>query len=333
LGAIQAGSDRKAKIDYDKCVQCGSCKVACQFGAIEETTAIVPLLMELKRGTKMLAMLAPSYAGQFGAKVKNGQIVTALKKMGFAGVCEAAYGADIVSVAEGDEFAADVPDKRKFMTTSCCPAFVSMVEKYLPEMKGNISSVVSPMVAMGMYMKKQHSDMKIVFIGPCTAKKAEAKKYPDVIDYVITFDELASMMAGIGIDLATEPESEGVFEASQAGNLFALSGGVAKAVTKYLAAAHPQKKGDLESCSADGLANCRNLLKQIADGKLKANFVEGMACTGGCVGGPGAIADSRVTSKLVERQAATLANVSAIDVEAAKNEAKSNDKLHLKHEM
>lgn len=331
LGAIKAGSDRKATIDYDKCVQCGSCKVACPFGAIEETTCLAQLITQLKSGGKVNVMLAPSYTGQFGVKIRPGQLVSGLKKMGFGEVYEAAYGADIVSVAEGDEYVANVPDKYSFMTTSCCPAFVSMIEKYMPEIRDNVSSSVSPMIAMAMYMKAQDSTAKVAFIGPCSAKKGEAKKYPDIVDYVLTFDELNAMFEGYGIVLENEAETDFAAVSSKLGSGFAAAGGVAKAVTQYLAASHPQHKGNLEVCSADGLANCRNVLKQIETGKLKANFIEGMACTGGCIGGPGAIADARVTSKLIERQSATRQYVSAADMNEVKQEVRKNSRLHTHH--
>ncbi|SDF11443.1 4Fe-4S dicluster domain-containing protein [Sporolituus thermophilus] len=303
LNAIVAGADRRAVINYDKCVQCGACKIACPFGAIGDRSVIVQLIQDLKHQKKVYAIVAPSFIGQFGLKVRPGQVINALKRLGFYDVQEVSFGADIVTVEETKEFAATVPGERSFMTTSCCPAFVGMVEKHLPEIKDKISSTVSPMIASGKSIKVNDPEAVVVFIGPCIAKKVEAERYAGVIDYVLTFEELAAMLVGAGINVAEVPDAEHQTAASRDGNIFARAGGVAQAVVD--AAAHLAPEANIKPHRCEGLGNCKTALSQIRDGKIDANLFEGMACTGGCVGGPGTLTDFRVTTKLVENYAAT----------------------------
>lgn len=311
LGAITAGSNRKAVINYDKCVQCGSCKVACPFGAIEETSNIVQLIQALKNGERIYAMLAPSHVSQFGVKVTSGQLVSALKKMGLYDIKEVAYGADIVSIEDGKEFIQKVPHETSFLTSSCCPAFVSMIEKMLPEIKNHVSSVVSPMIAMGKLLKAHDTKVKILFVGPCTAKKGEAKKYEGIIDYVVTFEELDCLFKGYGIDVATESESAFGNMASKTAHGFVLSGGVATAVGCYVKEMAPDKL--FEACHVAGLESCKNVLTMIEKGALTANFVEGMACPAGCVGGPGTLANANVAGKFIDCATSTILYQSAKD--------------------
>lgn len=298
LGAIQAGNDRRAVINYDKCVECGSCKMACPFGAISDRSYIVQIISKLRSDKKVFAMLAPSFIGQFGAKVKPSQVLRALKQIGFADVYEASFGADIVTLEETKEYLSSVPEERSFMTTSCCPAFAGMVEKHLPEIADHVSTTVSPMVATGKVIKENNPDSAVVFIGPCIAKKAEAVKYPDTIDYVLTFEELLCMMVGAGINITEISETDYQSSGSRNGITFAKAGGVAQAVLDTAAVMAPDCEVKAHRC--EGLGNCKAALLQIKAGKNEATFFEGMACEGGCIGGPGTLTNSKVTNKLVE---------------------------------
>lgn len=299
LSAIKSDKDRRAAIDYSRCVQCGKCKVACPFGAIGEQSFIVQLIEEIKAHKRVYAILAPAFVSQFGIQIKPSQIFTALKKMGFYRVMEASFGADIVTLEETKEFLERVPKKQSFLTTSCCPAYVDMVKKHLPDVESNLSTTVSPMIAAAKVIKSEDPEAVTVFIGPCIAKKVEAKNFPDLIDYVITFEEAAALFAGTETELSAIEESSFVTTASKDGNSFAKAGGVAQAVVAAAANLAPERR--VKTHSAEGLHNCRTALTDMKNEQNDATLFEGMACTGGCIGGPGILADSRISGKFVEK--------------------------------
>ncbi len=319
LGAIVAGSDRRATIDYDKCVQCGACKVACPFGAVSDRSEIVQLVRRLRAGLRVYALLAPAFVGQFGPKVKPEQIVAALGKLGFHAVCEVALGADAVAVEETREFVRAVPAEQPYLTTSCCPAFVAMVEKHLPEAAGSVSTTVSPMIAAAKAVKAADPEAAVTFIGPCIAKKAEAGSWRQLVDFVLTFEELAAVFVGAAINLAEIEAAPHQPASSRDGVTFTLAGGVTKAVTAAAASLAPDAQ--LRPQRAEGLADCRAVLQKMQQGACDANFLEGMACPGGCVGGPGVMADHRVAGRLVEIYAATTAAGTAPESSAAREGA------------
>jgi len=328
IGAIKADKERRAVINYDKCTQCGGCKMACPFGAISEQSFTVQLIQKIKAGKRVYAILAPAFIGQFGIKVKPSQVMDGLKKIGFYDVQEVSFGADIVTLEEAKEFAETVPDKLSFMTTSCCPAFVDMVNKHLPELKDHVSTTVSPMVASGKVIKSADPDAVVVFIGPCLAKKVEARQYPESIDFVFSFEEMESLFIGAGINLLEIPETEYTTTASRAGNTFAKAGGVVQAVIDAAAKINPDLV--VKPHRAEGLQNCKVALMQIKSGKIDANFFEGMACTGGCVGGPGILIDMRISNKLVETFAASSTMTVAPDNHKALDESKKDLHWHTK---
>lgn len=311
LKAITAGSDRRALIDYDKCVQCGGCKTACPFGAIVDRAEIVQLIQALKSGKRVYAIMAPAFIGQFGPKIHASQVIGALKQAGFHEVYEASFGADIVTIEETAEFLGSVPERRPFMTTSCCPAFVGMVEKHLPDIEHIVSSTVSPMIATGKVIKEQDPEAVTVFIGPCIAKKAEAERSRGVIDLTVTFEELACVLVGAGINITAMTEADYKSMASLTANDFARAGGVIQAVIKHAEKANAG--ANIKPHRAEGLSNCKMALLQMKAGKSDANFFEGMACSGGCVGGPGVLTNPKVTGKLVENYAASSEYKTATD--------------------
>lgn len=289
--ALHIDANKKAYIDDKKCVSCGACVYQCPFGAIVDKSYVLDvmkLIQDSENNTKykVYAVVAPAISSQF-TNVKIEQVISGIEKLGFHHAIEAALGADIVSCHEAHEFAETI-EERKWMTTSCCPAFVSYVKKNHPDLMSHVSSTVSPMVAMARTIKSLESDAKVVFIGPCTAKKMEIKEedIKDAVDYVITFEELYSMLDALEIDLKECPEVA-LDNASYYGRIFARSGGVADAVKQVI-----ELQGidvDYQPVKCDGLDECAKNLKIASFNRLKGNFIEGMACHCGCIGGAGAL--------------------------------------------
>jgi len=289
IKAISMGPDMEATIDNNKCISCGACVYQCPFGAITDKSFILDVIKYIKESEnnqkyKVYAVVAPTIASQF-TYAKLGQVVTGLKLLGFDTVTEAALGADMVAAAESKELA-----EKGFLTSSCCPAFVSYIQKNFPVLTPFVSHNLSPMATIGKYIK-EHSDSpcKVVFIGPCTAKKAEVQK-DDVkpyVDVAITFEELQALFDSRDIDITTLEESE-LDNASYFGRIFARCGGLSDAVAEGL-----KEQGledfPLKSCSCDGIEECKVALLKKSKGLLDANFIEGMACVGGCIGGAGCL--------------------------------------------
>ena len=288
-GAISMDENKKAHIDESKCVSCGACVYQCPFGAIVDRSEILDVVQLLKDsqkdgGAPLYAVVAPSISGQFA--VTTGQVVSALKAMGFYTVLEAALGADMVAYFEAQELM-----EKGFLTSSCCPAFVTYIHKFYPKMVEHISHNLSPMAMMGKVIKKAHPECKIVFIGPCVAKKGEAKldTVKPYIDAVLTFEELQAMIDAYDIDLKAM-EDDVLNNASYFGRIFARSGGLTDAVAeafKEMGVTPEQFEPKVATCS--GLEECKLALLKAQKGILPENFIEGMACEQGCIGGPGCL--------------------------------------------
>ena len=279
VGAITMGEDFFAKIDNQKCIQCGACVAKCPFGAIMDKSYITHVIKLLKENNNVYAIVAPAIATQF-KKVSIGQVVSGIKELGFNKVVEAAIGADMVAYKEAKELA-----EKGFLTSSCCPAFVSYLEKYMPKLKDKISSNLSPMAEIARWIKEHDEHAKIVFIGPCIAKKKEIQKenVKPYIDFVLTFEELEAMLDAKEIDLANLEESK-LDDASYYGRIFARSAGLSYAVKEAL-----EEQGldfDLVAMPADGFENIKMFSLLASSGKQEFNFLEGMMCPFGCIGGP-----------------------------------------------
>ena len=287
VGAINIADDKSAKIDNDKCIGCGACVYQCPFGAISDKSYIVDVVKMIQNSEdntkyKVYAIVAPSIASQFDYATL-GQVTTGIKKLGFHSVIEVAIGADMTADAESKEFA-----EKKKMTSSCCPAFVKYIETAFPDLKGMVSSTLSPMALLGKYIKENDSTARVVFIGPCTAKKEEIRldKVKDYIDSVLTFEELQALIDSKDINLNTLEESP-LNNASYFGRIFARSGGVTDAIKQAIA--ENNIDADFRPVICDGIEQCKLALTKATHNVLDGNFIEGMACENGCIGGAGCL--------------------------------------------
>ncbi len=297
--AISINEDNAASIDNEKCIQCGACVYQCPFGAITDKSFILNVVDLIKKSEnnskyKVYAMVAPSISSQF-TYAKLGQVITGLKKLGFFTVVEAALGADMVAHAESKELS-----EKGFLTSSCCPAFVQYVKSAFPKLLPLVSHNLSPMATLAKYIKETDKTAKIVFIGPCTAKKAEAQleTVKPYVDAVLTFEELQALYDSRNIDITTL-EEDVLDNASYFGRIFARSGGLTDAVKQGLI----EQKIDfaLKPIACDGIEECRIALLKKNKNILDANFIEGMACTGGCIGGAGCLTHGEKNKSEVDK--------------------------------
>ena len=286
--AIDINTDGAAAINDEKCTSCGACVYRCPFGAIADKSYILDVINLIKgsdnnKNYKVYAVVAPSISGQF-SYAKLGQVIKGLKVLGFHTVVEAALGADLVAMSEAKELT-----EKGFLTSSCCPAFVSYINSEFPDLAEHISHNLSPMVEISKYIKKTDPTAKAIFIGPCTAKKAEAQleKAKPHVDAVLTFEELQALFDSKKIEI-TSLEEDVLDNASYYGRIFARSGGLSDAVVQAL-----KEQGledfPLKAVACNGIEECRIALLKKRKGVLDANFIEGMACLGGCIGGAGSL--------------------------------------------
>ena len=285
--AISINEDNAASIDNEKCISCGACVYQCPFGAISDKSYILDAIDLIKKSDnnknyKVYAIVAPSISSQF-VYAKLGQVITGMKELGFHTVIEAALGADMVAMEEAKELA-----EKGFLTSSCCPAFVQYIKSAFPSLLEFVSHNPSPMLALAKYIKGNEPDAKVVFIGPCTAKKLEAQ-LEDVkpyVDAVLTFEELQALYDSRDIEITSL--EEGVLDnASYFGRIFARSGGLSDAVAQAMK--EQDIDFDLKAISCDGIEECKLALLKKNKNVLDANFIEGMACIGGCIGGAGCL--------------------------------------------
>ena len=267
-------------IDESKCIYCGKCLNSCPFGAIFEISQVFDVLQSIRRGEKLVAIVAPSILSQY--KVPVEQFYGAVKAIGFTDVIEVAQGAMDTISHESEELAEKLAEGQPFMTTSCCPSYIEMAEKHAPDLKKYISSTGSPMYYAARIARRKHPDAKVVFIGPCIAKRKEARR-DECVDYVMTFEEIHSVLSGLGIEFSEAQTYEMAFTSIRTAHGFGQNGGVMAAVQAHVA-------GKLQFAGLQ-VANLTkknvNLLKAYGKtGKAPAQFIEVMACEGGCISGP-----------------------------------------------
>ena len=319
VGAIGSDDKGRANIDYSKCVSCGMCIVNCPFGAIADKGQIFQLIHAIKSGAEVYAAVAPSFTGQFRLGSDFRKLRTALKMLGFKDALKVAVGADLSACDEAERFLnevaesgqtknapTDIKDEGKlpFMATSCCPAWAAMAKKNFPELAGTISMSLTPMVITARLLKKKFPSCKVVFIGPCAAKKLEASR-KDVrsdIDFVLTFEELKGLFDAKDItDTSILPPeiAPPIFDASRDGKAFATGGKVAEAVLNVIKATAPER--EIKTVRAEGLAECKKMMLVARAGKYNGYLLEGMGCPGGCLGGAGVVNPPEFTKPLLDK--------------------------------
>lgn len=286
------------------CVGCGDCVTNCKARKLTESRDILPALEAIHRSeAPVYAMIAPAFINQFSSEVTPGKLRAAFKRIGFSGMVEIALFADILTLKEALEFDRNILNEEDYQLTSCCcPMWIAMIRRVYHELIPHVPGAVSPMVACGRSIKALYPKAVTVFIGPCLAKKAEAreKDVADSTDHVLTFREMQDIFDFAGINPADMPEDERD-HSSRAGRIYASTGGVSEAVQKTVERLNPDRKIAVKAAYADGVPGCKKLLQDVLEGKVTANFIEGMGCVGGCVGGPRALIPAEEGRKNVRR--------------------------------
>ena len=308
FNAIVRDAQGKLTIDPKLCSGCGACIEACKSGNLTASRDVLPTLDALKHAEgPAFALIAPAFHGQFSSEVTPGKLRAAFKQLGFTGMVEVALFADILTLKEALEFDCHVNSEEDFQLTSCCcPIWIGMIRKQYPELMKHVPGAVSPMIAAGRAVKQLHPDALTVFVGPCIAKKAEARETDVVgaVDYVLTFQEVRDIFQAADIRPEELEESERD-HSSRAGRIYAHTGGVSEAVCSTVAQLRPDRSIPVRAVQADGVQACRTLIESIKKGEYTANFFEGMGCSGGCVGGPKVLVDPDSGRRNVEKYGET----------------------------
>ena len=276
--------------------------VSCPFGAIADKSQIFQLIRAMQSGRKIIAQVAPAFAGQFGPKVTPEMFKTALKELGFADVYETALGADMGCMAEAEHYVKEVATgKQQFALTSCCPSWSVMAKNLFPETIDKISNELTPMVATARLIKQEHPDASVVFIGPCASKKLEASRRTvrSDVDFVITFEELTGMFEAKGILLDEIKAMDEMKDATAAGRGYGVAGGVANAIKDCIEKYYPGTPVNIQH--AESLAECKKALLLAKAGKMNGCLIEGMACPGGCIAGAGTNIAIPVAARAVDK--------------------------------
>ena len=285
VDAISYDENGISVINEEKCIRCGLCIHRCPFGAIGSKTFIVDVIKAVKSEHPVYALVAPATEGQFGEHITMNSWKKAMKAVGFTDLVEVGLGGDMTAAYEAEEWAEAYKNGKK-MTTSCCPAFVNMVKKHYPELIENVSTTISPMCAVSRMLKAKEPDAVTVFIGPCISKKSEVKDHAieGNADYALTYSEIRAIMHARNVEL--EEDDNSYQESSIYGKRFANSGGVTEAVLQSLKESDDEIAATVNKCN--GAAECKKALLLMKVGRLPEDFIEGMICEGGCVGGPSA---------------------------------------------
>jgi iron only hydrogenase large subunit-like protein len=302
--AIHPGESGEVQIDEDRCVGCALCIQECRAKNLSASKDVIPALQAVRSHKGLVyALIAPAFLGQFSDDVTPGKLRNALKEVGFDGMIEVALLADILTLKEALEFDAKIKTEKDYQLTSCCcPMWIAMIRRIYKDLMPHVPPAVSPMIAAGRMVKRLHPDAITVFIGPCLAKKAEAreKDLAGAVDFVLTFQEAQDIFKILDIDPSKMEDNE-KDHSSRAGRIYAYAGGVSAAVEATLERLNPHRSISIRTLAASGVPACKSMINALLSGNTDANFFEGMGCVGGCVGGPRAIIDKETGRRNVEK--------------------------------
>jgi iron only hydrogenase large subunit-like protein len=301
--AVHPGEAGEMIVDEEQCAGCSICIQECRAKNITSSKDVIAALQAIRSHKGLVyALVAPAFLGQFSNEVTPGKLRSALKRIGFDGMIEVALFADILTLKEALEFDENIKTESDYQLTSCCcPMWIAMIRKIYKELVPHVPPAVSPMIASGRAVKTMHPDALTIFIGPCLAKKAEAKEkdIKDAVDYVLTFQEIQDIFEVMEINPAEMEESE-KDHSSRAGRIYAHTGGVSEAVRTTLERLNPNRKISIKTQQADGVPACKAMINDLLSGNTTANFFEGMGCVGGCVGGPRVLIPHEIGREHVE---------------------------------
>lgn len=293
VGAISKDENGKETIDYDKCTFCGKCMSSCPFGAIMERSQIIDVLQKMKSGKEVIAMVAPAAVTQFSTEPEK--VFSALKNAGFTDVIEVAYGADLTSEHEAEELTERLEKGDKFMTSSCCPAYIETVNKHIPALKDFVSETPTPLHYTAEWLHNNHPDAVKVFVSPCVAKRNEALN-DDVVDYVVSIEEVGSLFLAKDIDVQKCEPVQPMIPAGKYGRGFPVSGGVTQSVLNRI-----KSDKEVSTMLIDGIN--KKSIKELArlPKTCNADFVEVMCCEGGCNSGPNVICNPKLANRGLQK--------------------------------
>ncbi len=301
--------------EKNTCSACGACISKCSLGAISDKIQFIPMINLLKdNNSSVYAIVAPSIVGQFGEDVTIGRMRSSLKKIGFRDMIEVAVAADILTVKESYEYYNHMnkKDSGYFITSCCCPVWVNLIQKNYPQILENMSPSVSPMIACARIIKIFEPNSKVVFIGPCIAKKKEATldDLKDAVDFVLTFTELEEILKALNINPVDMEDDERI-ESSLSGRIYGKSGGVSKAIE--LTVKSIDEDIVFKGQSFNGTKNCIDGIEKIINKEIDATFIEGMGCVGGCIGGPKRILTVDEGEKCIDKYSEDTNMITAFD--------------------
>ena len=342
VGAIKKDETGFASIDYSKCINCGRCIASCPFGAVHEKSQIIDILKAIKSDKKVIAMIAPSIAGQFPGNIY--QLKTAIIQAGFDDVYEVAQGADITATNEAKEFSERMKEvqaknnewidawvneggyaeseqeekadekqeeeKKTFMTTSCCAGYNQLVKKHLQDIKPYVSDTKTPLYYTAEIVKKEHPEAVTVFVSPCVAKRAEGFDNENV-DYVMNYEELGALFVAKKIEIMSYDETKYVTESSKQARCFGYSGGVADSVKSALRDEKSVKPFVINGLNKESIRQLKQFAakNECEDG---CNLIEVMCCEGGCIGGNALLNNQKTAKKLIDTLASNSEDIPKI---------------------